>query len=919
MDADRWRLARELFDRFADLPPDQWRPQLTAACDGDVELEREVLALLAADAGIAATAAPLGRMARGLEAFASRVDDNGSDLRGLQLGPFRLLRQIGRGGMGAVWLAERADGEFAQQVAIKLVRSHWDEADLHARFRTERQMLADLRHPNIASLVDGGVTADGKPWLALEYVDGIDLCHYAEQQRLDLRQRLALFLTVCSAVTHAHAQLIVHRDLKPSNILVRGDGTVKLLDFGIAKLIDTPALQATVLRAFTPEYAAPEQIRGEAVTTSVDIYTLGLLLYELLTGRGPYPLDQPSPSAFERATLEQTPTRPSQAVTRNDGEATASVLAAQRRLTPQRLKRELRGDLDAIVLKALRKEPVQRYASVQDLAADLRAWLEHRPVAARRGGWRYGAQRFLRRHALAAAMATLAVIGLCAGLAVATWQAQQARLQRDVALAESAKSRAILEFMRGMFEIADPDESRGAQITARELLARGTERIRGQFSGQPAVRAELLGAMAGAQRGLGLYRDALPLAEEASLLARQSTDPMLAYAAELERSRVLHALGRYNEALALLEPLRQTPLPAALEKQGLHAEADFRRALALQAIGRLDEADRAYAAAWRSQLSLHGDVDRRTQDTAMRHVSLLVLRQQLPAAETLARTTLTAVRRNTDAGDPHRANAISTLAMVLANTGALSEAEALRREELGIRQQAQGATHPETIGAMNDLAAVQYVQHRYREAATTFRAVLAQRRALFGNAHPSVATVANNLAVCELELGALQQAEALAEEALRIRVAHYGLQHHTTAASLHTLGSIELALRHYADAERHLQQAVASYDAAMGREGRHALGALRDLARAQILAGHPDPDCAVAERAHALAQTDEPDAARSAYVSAVRAACWIATGRSEGAVTLAADLRTLREHWGNDDRRTQKIVALAEAVERGSR
>ncbi len=913
MGADRWQRIRELFDRFADMPREQWRPQLAEACGGDPALEREVLALLEADADTAFR--PREMLARQLNEFDGQAENQAEQsLAGTRLGPFRLVRPIGRGGMGAVWLADRADGEYAQQVAIKLVRSTWDSAELHARFRSERQMLADLHHQNIASLVDGGVTDDGKPWLALEYVDGIDLCLYAEQQRLDLRQRVDLFLTACAAVSHAHAHLIVHRDLKPSNILVRRDGMVKLLDFGIAKLIDASDAQTTVLRAFTPEYAAPEQIRGDAVTTAIDIYTLGLLLYELLTGRRPYALDQTTPSAYERAVLEQTPTRPSQAVTHNDGNGTAAARAAQRRLTPHSLKRELRGDLDAIVLKALRKEPEQRYASVQDMAADLRAWQQRRPVAARRGGWRYDAARFLQRHAVAAGMAVVAVLALCGGLGVALWQAQQARLQRDVAVAESAKSRAVLEFMSGLFELADPDKARGNQVTARELLTRGAERIRGQFSQQPAVRAELLTAIAGAQEGLGLYAEALPLAEEASRLTRDLRRPALHRAAEIDRVQILHRLGRYREALTLLEPLRSGPAPADRDAEAALAEVEYRRALTLQALNRFDEADRAYARAYREQLRLYGAADRRAQDTAMRYVTLLMLRDHPAQAARLARETLTAVRGSAGKTDPHLAQAIDTLAMVLSNTGPLSEAETLRREEIAIRRASQGAEHPDTVGAFNDLGSVQYAQRRFAEAAESFRQVLAHRRTKFGNAHPSVALVANNLANCELELNHPGTALPLAREALRIRMALYGPKHHGTASSLLTLGAIELDMGEYGAGERHLRQALDAYDATLGPNNAFALPALRELARAELLSGRADPACATAERAYALAQAGDDDPAKRAYVSALRAACWAWRGQSQAKATLAVDLELLRREWGNDDRRTRKIDALNRAV-----
>ena len=912
MDADRWRQVRALFDRFAHLPSESWRERLAEACGGDAELEREVSALLKADAD--AAFAPGELVARAIDAL-NEAADRDSGLSGMRLGPFRLLSPIGRGGMGAVWLAERADGQYAQQVAIKLVHGHWDEAELHARFRTERQILADLRHPHIASLIDGGVAADGKPWLALEYVDGVDLSRYAERQRLDLRLRAALFLDVCAAVSHAHARLIVHRDLKPSNILVRGDGVVKLLDFGIAKLIDAPSAQATAVRAFTPEYAAPEQIRGEPVTTAVDVYTLGLLLYELLAGRGPYAPEHPTPSSYERAVLEQTPTRPSQAVARDATAvgASAEELAAQRRLTPQRLQRELRGDLDAIVLKALRKEPEQRYASVQDLAGDLHAWLQHRPVAARRGGWRYASARFLRRHALAAGMAAIAFAALSGGFGVALWQAQQARLQRDAAVSEAAKSRAVVDFMRSLFDLADPDKARGEQVTARELLARGASDIRGRFAHQPEVRAELLAAMADAQRGLGLYGDALPLAEEASRLGREIGAVPVYRSAELNRIRSLLALARYDEALAALAPLR-APAPEYRDADQVRADAEYLQALALQNLNRFDEADLSYARAYREQVRLHGAGDRRSQDVAMRYVALLVLRDRKQEAETLARATLKAVRERSGPRDPHLAEAISSLAVVVANNGPLSEAEALRREEVEIRREAQGADHPDTIGAMNNLAAAQYAQRRFAEAADTFATVLAKRRIQFGAVHPLVATAASNLANCELELGRAESGKRLAEEALRIRLAQYGANHHTTAAALLTLGVAELDLGEYADAERHLRESVRAYDTAMGPGNTHALAALRELARAELLAGHADPQCAAAERAFAIAPPRDRDAAKHAYLGAHRAACWIAAGRREAQRTLAADIALLRKEWGEDDRRTRKVVALARAV-----
>ncbi|MEO6690694.1 MAG: serine/threonine-protein kinase, partial [Dokdonella sp.] len=397
--------------------------------------------------------------------------------------------------MGAVWLAKRVDGAFEQNVAIKLIRSGWDAEDVFARFRAERQILASLQHPNIAHLVDGGVTAEGKPWLALEYVDGEDLRTWCDQQRLDIDARLRAFLTVCDAVGHAHQRLVVHRDLKPSNILVGRDGVVKLLDFGIAKLLDASVEGISATRVFTPEYAAPEQIRGEVVTTSVDIHALGLLLYELLSGRRPYQVANSTPAAYERAVLDQEPTRPSLIVARTQDGNMGDIIAAKRDMSAVRLRRELRGDLDAIVLKALRKEPAQRYASVADFASDIRRYQQRRPVHARRGNWRYRGGRFLRRHALSVALGGLTFIALVGGLTVATWQAQVARTERDSA-------RQALEFMRVLFDNADPTRQKGDQVSVRDLLDSGVRNVRVAMQGQDSARADLLLTMASAYLGL---------------------------------------------------------------------------------------------------------------------------------------------------------------------------------------------------------------------------------------------------------------------------------------------------------------------------------------------------------------------------------------------------------------------------------
>ena len=878
-EAGRWQSLRRLFDAVCHLPSPQWDASLRTLSD-DPALIAEALVLLRAQT------ASFNRALQPLQAMMDSLPEEELQVGG-RLGVWQLVERLASGGMGTVFVAERADQLFRQRVAIKLLRGHANSAAAVQRLAMERQILAELQHPNIARLYDGGTTPGDQPYLVMEHVEGLPLDVHCRQHALGLHARLRIFLRVCAAVQAAHARLVVHCDLKPGNVLVRGNGEPVLLDFGIARLLD--AGEGEDKDGFcTPAYASPEQSQGARVGVSSDVFSLGVLLTELLActrgGRAGGDDAVPLPSVLAGADCAW--------------------------------KRRLKGDLDAIAARACAVDQAHRYASVQELATDLDAWLRLRPVAAARGGWVYRARRFLRRHRLAASLAGFAVLALMAGLTAALWQAQQARQQRDMALVESAKSRAMLDFMTGLFEQADPTRARGREVTARELLAQGTARMHGRFGEQPGVRAELLGAMAGAHRGLGYYREALPLADEAVTLARQVPATGLLSAQELNRARILQHLGRYAEALAMLDSLQANSESApAAETLPLRAGIAHARALALQATNRLDEAEQAYRHAHALRLSALGSADRTSQETAMRLVSLYVLRKRMAEAEPLARSTLAAVRASTGDHDPHRAEAIAALAMVLANTGPLQEAEALRREELAIREVAFGDTHPATVGTRNNLAGVLYAQHRFDTACVIYRQVLAARRAQYGQAHPAVATVANNLAASEFAAGRAAAGHALAAEALAIRLATYGPNHHAVASSLHALGAIELELGDRA-ALQHLQRSVASWEAAMGATNRYLAAPLRDLARAQLLFGRPDPTCATAERARAMAQGREPS--QLAYVDVVLAACAVAAGRSGGQAALTGRIDALRGLVEDDDLRLQRVAVLAAAV-RGER
>ncbi len=475
MTPERWAKVSAVLADALEQPGAARQTFVASACGDDTALRDEVLGLLAQHG---AAEAYFDDFAADLTPDGDRAGARQS-LVGSKIGPYELLEQIGRGGMGVVYRAQRSDGAFEQEVALKLLPIGMSDAHL-ARFEAERQILAPLQHPNIARLLDGGLTADGTPYFVMDYVSGQPITTYCDQQALSVAQRLALFDQVCAAVQYAHQNLVVHRDLKPSNILVTGEGQVKLLDFGIAKLLDPAAapelpLTRTGLRLMTPEYASPEQIRGETVTTSSDVYQLGVLLYELLSGKRPYRLGERAVREMERVILEEEPTRPSIALTLADGDAivTSDTIGAARATPPQRLKRQLTGDLDQIVLKALHKQTDRRYASVEALVQDVARHRNGLPVLAQPDSWAYRAGKFARRHRVTLGAATLSFLALAVGLGAALHQSKLAAEQRDAAIAQEKVAAEVGGFMRDMFSyfaFSLPDD---VSPTPLEVLGEG--------------------------------------------------------------------------------------------------------------------------------------------------------------------------------------------------------------------------------------------------------------------------------------------------------------------------------------------------------------------------------------------------------------------------------------------------------------
>ena len=585
------RQARILRDAL-DLPTAERDGYVERACAGDAALLGNLRRLLALDAE---TALPLDQPA---QAHAAKLmaDDDATTTRlhaGARVGPYRLVRELGHGGMGSVWLAERDDGQFQQQVALKLIRLGMDSEHVQRQFRRERALLARLQHPNIAQLIDGGLDERGRPWFAMERIEGVGLGDWIERTQPDLRTRLQLFAKLCRAVAHAHRQLVVHRDLKPSNVLVQADGEPRLLDFGIARLVEREDAEqtATMQRFLTRDFAAPEQLRGEAAGTSADVYALGLILFELLTGQ-----------RYRRLQADDTKTlRPSAAL-----DATTSAATGISRT-------QLRGDLDAIALRALADEPARRYADAQQLADDVQRHLDGKPVEARPDSLAYRTAKFARRNRAAVVAAAFGVAALLAGSGIAFWQALQKSAEAERARIALRQSESVRDFIASVFLAADPSRGKGTETTAGELLARAHERVAQELANEPEVAAQLLDQIGNTYVSLGQDDLARATLKEALAFNERSPHPSLGIAASAGGRLAYYVFndGDSGKALAQLDAIIDRLRGSGDADREVFAQLGKMHELkgnVLYAIGRKEEAreaGRVAAASWAEVRDAH--------------------------------------------------------------------------------------------------------------------------------------------------------------------------------------------------------------------------------------------------------------------------------------------------------------------------
>ena len=730
---------------------------------------------------------------------------------GLRIGAYRVLRELGRGGMGSVYLAARADDQYQKRVAIKVVQAGAFGEDAIRHFRRERQILASLDHPHIARLLDGGETEAGLPYLVMEHIEGQPIDRYCDGHRLGTSERLKLFRAICSAVQYAHRNLVVHRDVKPGNVLVTADGTPKLLDFGVAKLLNPELagepLTATGL-AMTPEYASPEQARGDPITTASDVYSLGVLLYELLTGQRPYRLKSRQALDVLKAVCEEEPEKPSTAVGRTDpvttreGQpttaTTAQVVSAARAATPDKLRRRLKGDLDNIVMMALRKEPQRRYPSVEALSEDIRRHLEGRPVTARKSTLGYRAGKFLRRN-LAAVLTAVAVAGLIVSFGVvARRQAAQVARERDRAAIERDKAERVAAFLVDSFKASSPEQAQGKTVTAREVLDRGVSRIETELKDQPEVRAALLHTMGDVYMSLGQFDRAGTLLQEALKLRRRlSPDGSVEVASTLALLASLHSVQDDNVA----------------------AEALYREALAMR---RRLLGDR------------HVDVSDSLNGLA------IVLNERGRTQEALAmhREAL-AIRRSLFDDDNRRVlQSRNSIAVVLFNVGDYAGAEAMWRDVLAAERR-RGGQRPTFAIALDNLANALLEQRKFREAEPLEREALEMRRQVYGAEDHHVAYSQVTLGSILASTGRSQEAEATLREAIACLRRVFPKGHYATSQALSLLGGCLLDQARYAEAEPPLLEADADLRSRRGVEEKERRAVRERLVRLYQAWGKP--------------------------------------------------------------------------------
>jgi non-specific serine/threonine protein kinase/serine/threonine-protein kinase len=830
----------------------------------------------------------------------------------LTIGPYHLLQKIGEGGMGEVWVAEQ-HRPIHRRVAVKLVKPGMDTAQVMARFESERQALASMDHPAIAKIFDAGTTERGRPYFVMEYVKGIPITAYCDQNHLTTQERLALFMRACEGVQHAHQKAIIHRDIKPSNILVAiedGKAVPKIIDFGVAKATAQSLTERTVFTELgmmigTPEYMSPEQaeMSGQNIDTRTDVYSLGAILYELLVGALPFDPKELRRAGFDeirRKIREEQPPKPSTRLS-TMGEA-QTVSAQNRRTEPPTLMRQIRGDLDWITMKALEKDRTRRYGSPSELAADIERFLDHQPIIARPPSTLYRAGRFARRHRVGVgAAATLALL-LIVFSTVTAIQANRIARERDKANQEAEASRQVTDFLTGLFRVSDPSEARGNSITAREILDKGADKVGRELAGQPRIQGRLMFTMGRVYESLGLYQRANLLLEKALEIARSNLGgehPDVAKY-QLALAWLYRFQGRGKEAI----PLCRSAL-ALLEKNPGTVPTDMARAVHIMAVllrdkGDYEEARALFERSRAIYVKALGPDDIQVAYSHYHQGWLLKLMGDLGEAKHSYERALSILEKTLPPGHPDLAWCLNDLSVVYENMGDYDSARQLLEQSLATKEKVFGPEHPAVAASLKNLGVVLWRMGKYDQAKPLYERALSIEEKALGPEHAEVAGTLNNLALLAQDTGNYPEARRLYDRSLELLLKVYGPEHSEVAASLSNMAELFGKMGDYVRASALYKRSLAVFEKVFGAEHPEVASVLRSLAGIYVKTGDYTLAGPLYERSLGIREkAAEPDKAELAGTMEEYAALLRKVGRSSEAEKLEARAKSIRQQMNS--------------------
>lgn len=955
MNPERWKKIQLLFERALELDQPARENFLKQECGDDKELLDEVISLLSADE-------------KQHSIFSGSAGDyivtEDANFDGKIFGSYRTIKQIGSGGMGSVYLAERIDGHFEQKVALKIVKPGMNTSEIIRRFEEERQILARLQHPNIAGLLDGGISESGLPYFTLEYVEGKPITNYCDENNLTIEERLELFKKVCEAVLYAHQNLVIHRDIKPGNILVQEDGTVKLLDFGIAKVFeeneDQKFVTRTSMRVMTPEYASPEQVRGEPVSTATDIYSLGLILYQLLTGCPPYEVTSTSALELERIICLTEPQKPSTIITKIfssepdiNKKPSPDFISQKRKTTISKLRKRISGDLDNICLMAIRKEPERRYSSIAQFIADIENHLAGMPVIARKSTTSYRTKKFIQRHKAGVVVAASAV--LIVAILTTIYFLRLAE-ERDRAQLEAAKSKKVSEFLAGIFQVSDPEQSKGESITARELLDVGVRRIENELSGQPEVLANMLSVTGNVYKSLGLYGNAIMLLQRAytindSLLG--SSSPETAKSLN-DLANLNFAMGDYgsakqkfNQAVVIrknifgeesLETAESiNDLAMVLREEGEYEESEILLNASLSVrekflssespevaqslnnlglikddIGEYDEAKQLFEESLKIKEKLYGKTHPSVTETMGNLAFLLRQMGQYNEASKLFDETLEINKKLFGDIHPVISTDLYNIASITALMGDLNSAEKLYTQVLELDKKLLGDEHPYIALDLNNLAGILSDKSEFEKAEDIYKESLAMNKKIYGDEHPEVATSRSNLGVMYNRWGKLSLAEPLLKSALDMRIKLLGKNHPNTVTSVNIYAALLYSMKKYNEAVEYYRESLSLRIKLLGEDHPQTANAFIGLGSVLIeINNFKEAEEIINKGIEAYRKKLPPDHWNIYYAQSILGKCYSREGKYEQAENiLLISYNNLLDKRGKDDRLTISTLKM---------